>query len=271
MVDLFLKKHIGSGNIFVYECYTRTHAILILKNGQGILQVGKKNIIYKSKIVITIPKHTNFHIDIRGSDLELYLIRMDDDITHIAVERAIYLYKNPIIDINTESNFYINDIPDIINRNLIMISNGCNKLSKNDSDLLIKQSIPFIMKSLMSKNINIPNIFKFSFEKSMEQLISHIIIQDPNSRWQMQDIANRLGISIPSLRRRLKREGYKYNQLVNKIRIELSCSYLKRSNLSISEIANRTGFRSTAYFSDNFKREYLLTPSEFRYKHRVIK
>ena len=49
-------------------------------------------------------------------------------------------------------------------------------------------------------------------------------------------------------------------------RIEIAKKLLKSTKLSMTEVAQETGFSSSAYFSKIFKRECNMTPLEYR-KH----
>ena len=56
-------------------------------------------------------------------------------------------------------------------------------------------------------------------------------------------------------------------QYINKRKIEYACNLLRRSNLSILNIAMDLGFSSVSHFNHLFKKEIGLTPSQYRDKH----
>lgn len=55
-------------------------------------------------------------------------------------------------------------------------------------------------------------------------------------------------------------------QFLNKIRIENACKLLVYSDLTISQIANESGFNSMAYFNRRFKTSTNMSPSQYRNK-----
>lgn len=55
-------------------------------------------------------------------------------------------------------------------------------------------------------------------------------------------------------------------QFLNKIRIENVCKLLLYSDLTVSEIANKSGFNSMPYFNRRFKESTNMSPSEYRQK-----
>ena len=54
------------------------------------------------------------------------------------------------------------------------------------------------------------------------------------------------------------------NNYINKFRMERAAEMLKQSNLSMSEIAERTGFSTARYFSTTFKKYMGVTPTQYK-------
>jgi len=51
---------------------------------------------------------------------------------------------------------------------------------------------------------------------------------------------------------------------LGKLRLEAAAHYLASTPLSVTEVADRTGFRSLHYFSRAFKRAYGVSPSSWK-------
>ena len=80
-----------------------------------------------------------------------------------------------------------------------------------------------------------------------------------------EDIARESNISISYLHKIFKNGlDTSPGEYLTQIRISAAKEMLANSNLSLSEIAIRSGFNSQSYFSDSFKRQVGLSPSEFR-------
>ncbi len=58
--------------------------------------------------------------------------------------------------------------------------------------------------------------------------------------------------------------GVKFSAYVQKLRLEFAVSLLKMSDLSVKEVADRSGFNSATYFSNAFKDCYGISPEQFR-------
>ena len=55
-----------------------------------------------------------------------------------------------------------------------------------------------------------------------------------------------------------------YSDYILKIRMENAALLLKSTSCKLYEIAHRTGFEETSYFSNVFKKYYGITPNEYR-------
>ena len=60
--------------------------------------------------------------------------------------------------------------------------------------------------------------------------------------------------------------GMSIKEFIMDVRLKRAAQLLKESDLTISEIANLTGFNNPKYFSICFKKQFELTPSEFKKK-----
>lgn len=57
-------------------------------------------------------------------------------------------------------------------------------------------------------------------------------------------------------------------EFINEYRLDQAVELLRSTELSITEIAYRTGFNGTSYFTERFHKQYGYTPTQFREKTR---
>jgi len=81
------------------------------------------------------------------------------------------------------------------------------------------------------------------------------------------DIANAVGMSESTLRRRLQEEGTSFHQLVDDIRRELAQRYLQQSQLPISQATYLLGFADPCTFFRACKRWFDMSPNQYRLHH----
>ena len=78
-------------------------------------------------------------------------------------------------------------------------------------------------------------------------------------------VADRFGMSVRSLNRRFKlATNTTPLQYLQELRISHAKDLLKRSNLIISEVADRVGYQDASYFTGLFKKLNAVTPNEYR-------
>lgn len=142
------------------------------------------------------------------------------------------------------------------------------KQSESQEALLMKQSLYFILMAIYQEGVDILTIFRFNYDEPKNQAITHLITQEPQKKWSLDDVAKALFTTPSTLRRHLNREGVSFRQLLLDVRMGMALNYLTFSNYSVYQISHRCGFGSNAYFCDVFKRKYNMTPSQFRLQSR---
>lgn len=80
----------------------------------------------------------------------------------------------------------------------------------------------------------------------------------------IEEVAASLNLSVRSFQRKLKEFGKTYKQLLDEVRLELAKSYLKKPDLSISEIAYLLDYSEPSAFIRSFKRWTGTTPSQYK-------
>ena len=88
---------------------------------------------------------------------------------------------------------------------------------------------------------------------------------------KISEIADKLGINRTYLSRKFTEQaGLTISDYISKVRLEAAANMLKYSEVSISDIAEYLCYNSQSYFSDQFKSEYRMTPSNYRRNNKVI-
>lgn len=80
----------------------------------------------------------------------------------------------------------------------------------------------------------------------------------------VEDVAAHLFISPRTLQRKLKEEGITFKSLIDELKMNFAISYLKRPDLSISEIAYLLSYADVSTFSRSFKRWTGQSPNQYR-------
>lgn len=102
-------------------------------------------------------------------------------------------------------------------------------------------------------------------EKFMINLNALINKNLSNSTLDVQFIADNLAMSRASIYNKMKElVGIGIKDYINKIRLTEATRLLVNTDLTIMEIADKTGFSNQQYFSTVFKQAYETSPSKYR-------
>ena len=86
----------------------------------------------------------------------------------------------------------------------------------------------------------------------------------------LKDVADKFYVNKSYLCRLFKKEtGMQFTTFLNKIKVRSAVNLLLTTNKSISEISYLVGFSTSAYFCNIFKKEYALTPHEYKKRHSL--
>lgn len=77
-------------------------------------------------------------------------------------------------------------------------------------------------------------------------------------------VADRLGISLRTLDRRMAEQGLSWQQLLDDTRQQLAQDYLTITDMTVAEISQRLGFSDTRSFQRRFQQWTGMPPSQFR-------
>lgn len=99
----------------------------------------------------------------------------------------------------------------------------------------------------------------------LKRLVSFVESNIETESIRIADIAQAAFVSESNLYRKTKALlGMTPNEYVQFIRLKVAESLLGESDIPISDIVARTGFRSHSYFSACFKKQYGITPGQYR-------
>ena len=91
-----------------------------------------------------------------------------------------------------------------------------------------------------------------------------------NEALNISYLCQEMGISRASLYNRVKMlTDLGPNEYINKLRMEKAAELLKQTDLSITVIAEQTGFSSSRYFSTAFKKYMGITPTQYKSQNVV--
>jgi AraC-like DNA-binding protein len=102
-------------------------------------------------------------------------------------------------------------------------------------------------------------------QQFMIKLMEVIEENIPNEGFTIDYLSTEIGLSTRQLNRKLKALiNQTPNDFIKSIRLQRAAELLKQDAGNVSDIAFKTGFTSTAYFVANFKKQFGMTPGEYK-------
>lgn len=165
----------------------------------------------------------------------------------------------PVLDVT-----FVHSQPNIYNESLYQqaFRAQCRFGQKYNSLLIAADVLAWPLKQSVGLVVEVDNNEEQGItEQVIEQLKTSLM-----SAPKLSQIAAILGLSERSLQRKLKTEGYNYQQLLAQVRVQQACDYLKYSNLNILNISQLLGFKEQSSFNHFFMQEIGVSP--LNYKHQ---
>lgn len=108
-----------------------------------------------------------------------------------------------------------------------------------------------------------------SNEKFIHLLVNAIDENIDNFDLNIELLCQKLNITHQQIYRKLKAlTGQTVNEFVRTVRLKRAAQLLVDSDMNVSEIMYSVGFSNRSYFSKCFAEEHLMTPKEYRSKHK---
>ena len=243
------------------------YKLLLAVDGSGSITFGDHKVSFEKNDVIWIPPNKKHIIeDRKHHPMHLYALCIKSEIIK-PHEKILNIIKSNIEQYTTQS-IGIN-IHQFIR---LMIYEQKN--NKDESQLFIQGLILQLLAELnriksqsQSKNIQ----YNISNQDSAYFKVQQYINQLPNSFYQSQDIdsvVHKIGISrrrFTQLFREITKQSWL--QYVRELQLEHAASLLSETNRSIQAICFESGFENISNFYRLFKKQFGLTPNEWRIKN----
>jgi AraC-like DNA-binding protein len=79
----------------------------------------------------------------------------------------------------------------------------------------------------------------------------------------IEQIAERMGLSVRTMQRKLKTEGHTFQEITDEVRKDMALGFIQKENNSINQIAAFLGYSDPSVFRRAFKRWTGMTPREY--------
>lgn len=271
------------GGLFLEKIMTdRTHShyqyeIHVIADGEYYVEdiTSKNNVKVTIGDIVVIPP--NFYHSSHAEDtsgIRNYAFRLEIDYDKKTPESEVQYKK--IVDNLTNGGMYITYSPWAI----ALISEIKTELLSNKfasfdlAEIAFKKLIIKLLRTVLkrgsSERDNKFSVYNDTLVRN-ERITLFFDKNFSNPDLSASDLANCLNLSVRQLNR-VFREVYNtsFHKKLIEIRLALARKFLLKTNYTVEEIAERVGFSSSSGFFVAFKKEFGVTPKEFREKDKSI-
>ena len=140
------------------------------------------------------------------------------------------------------------------------------ELADPTAQLLLDSALSVLSEAIKGRDVR-PPVRQSVSDKRLQDVLTFIEIHVSDPKLSITTVAKGCGISHRYLSFLLKVHGTPFSTLIWEKRLKMASRWLcssKPSEVSVSEIAYRVGFKSPAHFSRMFKRVFKVSPREYR-------
>jgi AraC-like DNA-binding protein len=259
MIDAyyFSVKEIASEYVFHDRKY---YKLIILKKGNLLCMYNSKEKILTKNSVLIADNETELLTKQPADSIASYIV-----LSHSFLNRIISVENRRFI-----KELFYNKL-----RIVYFNENTINQI-KSDSDKIIqeyKERKPAYMSVIHAKLTDLL-INLYRSEQSGKNIknpllsIDDVIFYIKNNYadcFTLEGLAEKCGFNPSYFSRLFKNKtGYTVFEYINKIRIEKACMLLKRTNMSVIEIAYSTGYNNISFFNRYFRKLMNMSPKQYK-------
>ena len=107
-------------------------------------------------------------------------------------------------------------------------------------------------------------LHEMSSEHDIVDDVRRTLLRNPGESYNLNTVAKTLAVSSRTLRRRLQDANTSFREIQTEVRMSLAGEFLSHTHLPMAEIAHLLGYSDVTAFHRSFKKNYNVTPSQYR-------
>ncbi|WP_253777169.1 AraC family transcriptional regulator [Salmonella enterica] len=271
-------KYIETSLPFFYFIYTKGNDFMVTINGHKIICKKNQGVFINKSVPFSIPSHW-VESDTKRSDIAVIRFTSNDVSEHnISYNNDIATLKTMTSTLKNSKDYLLLDFNSLDDLELVTISWMILQYAQQNRRIKKTASIPgeiynkvmmcFLLSFFIKINSNISCLFYAESSELISEKITKLVIDDYSKNWSIKELSSKLLMSSSSLKQKMYKEVGSVTDFINKLKLTESLRRLRRTNDSISTIANALGYKSPSYFTKVFKKYLNINPADIRLKQR---
>ena len=258
--SVYFSKDTGKKSNHYHNC----HQIIFVTKGCVEIYVNKTRLIADEGKLVMLSRYENHSVNIVSDVYERFVLRLNPFNDGIDYKEYSLLLNRPhgFVNIFDVSEFKT-DFEQLFAR-IVEEQTSKNIMIAEMQNSLISQLL------IMIYRLNPENYSCFDEEKfDIIFKIQHQFEENCKIKYSLSELSQKYHVSISTLSHQFKKiTGFSVFEYLYFCRIATAKHLLAKTDLSIGEIVEMSGFSDNSNFSRSFKKDIGMKPSEFRKKYK---
>ncbi|MBO5454557.1 MAG: AraC family transcriptional regulator [Clostridia bacterium] len=248
-------------NFHYHDC----HEIIFLLKGSIEICVNQAKTIAHAGQVVIFSRYENHSVSVLTDEYERYVMRISP-FSDVNTIKAYSLFLN-----RPSGSGNIFDVSDCADDFRFVFSRIVDEL-ENDNVMSpeMQQSLISLLMIMLYRKCNIEHVYVDDNKFNMIFEIQRRFETECRKQYTLDSLAREYHVSKSTLSHQFKMiTGFSVFKYLNACRIASAKYFLTKTNHTVGEIVERCGFTDNSNFTQTFRKNVNMTPTEFRKKYKT--
>ncbi|NJO97776.1 MAG: AraC family transcriptional regulator [Pleurocapsa sp. CRU_1_2] len=235
--------------------------IVVILSGTKIIYVDDREYIFQPGELFFVPSAIALDVINQPDISPNYYTALVLELSNTLFQKVKLVYPELVDDIEQQQaklQFAISLSPTLAQSLIYLVQSAINSQA-NSSDLNEHHVMEII---LLLLNSDLRSLVMQEIYPNLVTQVTNLLRRDLAQPWTAEQLAQKLNLSVSTLKRQLKSYNLTFRQILTRERMSKAMLLLTQERYAISEVAIACGYQSPSRFAARFKQHYGLKPSE---------
>jgi AraC-like DNA-binding protein len=235
--------------------------IVVILSGTKIIYVDDREYVFQPGEVFFVPSAIALDVINQPDINPNYYTALVLELSKTLFQKVRLVYPELVDDIEQQQSkpqFAISLSKQLSQSFIYLVQSTINRAIDN-SDLNEHHVMEII---LLLLNSDLRSLVIQEIYPNLLTQVTNLLRRDLAQPWTAEQLAQKLNLSVSTLKRQLKNYDLTFRQILTRERMSKAMLLLKQEKYAISEVAIACGYESPSRFAARFKQHYGLKPSE---------
>jgi AraC-like DNA-binding protein len=235
--------------------------IVVVLSGTKIIYVDDREYVFQPGELFFVPSAIALDVINQPNISPNYYTALVLELSKTLFQKVRLVYPELVDDLEQQQaklQFAVSPSLQLAQSLIYLVQNTINSAA-NNSDLNEHHVMEII---LLLLNSNLRSLVIQEIYPDLLTQVTNLLCRDLAQPWTAEQLAQKLNLSVSTLKRQLKKHDLTFRQILTRERMSKAMLLLKQEKYAISEVAIACGYESPSRFAARFKQYYGFKPSE---------